>query len=291
MDEYYYHLGWPLPRVLIFSSPAMVLLASAALSTARDYWDRIQVRLTPSFAALWEQLTSQLEEQVDRDTLRRAGLSSAVELSLKGAIQQLTHQVGADTRKTIQSQLAPDLDMQLAEFLCGNRQMLWGQSWARPVDGAPYCLHEHLLRQIQQQDNYLKANFANSFAVDPWSAWETLFTFCPVLGVDYSPRQAVLLDLCLRTVRVLHYWIPCDSIVLCAERPGPPSVDDRGRLHGPGLVCAYHDGWGVAAWQGIPLPMKYHDPSPYAVLAEPNAEMRRMLIERYDAIGLGKHAK
>jgi hypothetical protein len=261
----------------------MVLLAGGALATGRDRWDRIQARLTPSFAALWEQLAPQLEEQVDRDTLQRARLSSAVEISLKGAIHQLRQQVGADTSKAIQRQLPAGLYAQLADFRRADRQVLWGQSWTRPVDGSAYYLYEHLVGQIQQQGNYLIGGFASSFAINPWSTWETLSTFCMVLGVDYSPRQAVLLDLCLRTVRALHFWMPCDGIVLCAERPGPPTVDERRRLHGPGLVCAYRDGWGVAAWQGIPLPVKYHDPGPYAILAEPNAEMRRMLIERYDA--------
>jgi hypothetical protein len=261
----------------------MVLLARAALATARDRWDQIKARLTPSFAALWEQLASQLDGQIDRDTLQRARLSSAVEVSLKGAIHQLRQQVGSDTSKAIQRQMAVGLYTQLADFSRANRPMLWGQSWVRPVDGAPYYLHEHLLGQIQHQGNYLMGGFTNSFAIDPWSTWETLYTFCIVLEVDYSPRQAVLLDLCLRTVRALHFWMPCDGIVLCAERPGPPSLDERGRLHGPGLVCAYNDGWGVAAWEGIPLPVKYQDPRTYAILSEPNAEMRRMLIERYDA--------
>jgi hypothetical protein len=222
----------------------MALLASAALATGHDRWDRIQARLTPSFAAVWEQLASQLEEQVDRGTLQRARLSSAVEVSLKDAIHQLRQEVGADTRKAIQRQLAAGLYAQLADFRHADRQVLWGQSWTRPVDGSAYYLYEHLVGQIRQQGNYLIGGFTNFFAINPWSTWETLSTFCMVLGVDYSPRQAVLLDLCLRTVRALHFWMPCDRIVLCAERPGPPTVDERRRLHGPGLLCAYRDGWG-----------------------------------------------
>jgi hypothetical protein len=284
LAEAYYHIGRPAPRVLYFSSPAMCLLAGAALTARRSDWDRIQSHLTPQFTSLWEQLPVQLESQVDRDTLQAGRLRSSVDVGLKGAISQVTREVSGAITKTIRAQIGAGLYGQLAGFLPGAcQQTLWGLAWNRPPDGAPYCLHEHLKRQIQDQDNYLKGGLTNSFALNPWSTWETLYVFCGSLGVRYSARQSVLLDLCFRNARSLHFWSPHDGIVLCAERPGPPSVDEHGRLHGAGLACAYSDGWGVAAWQGIPLPAKYHNPNTYAILAEPNAELRRMLMERYDA--------
>jgi hypothetical protein len=105
--------------------------------------------------------------------------------------------------------------------------------------------------------------------------------------VPYSARTAVLLELCLRTTRSLHFWSAHDGVALCAERPSRPSLDDQGRLHAPGLAYAYSDGWGIAAWHGIPLPVKYHHPDARLILSEPNAELRRILMERYDA-GHGK---
>jgi hypothetical protein len=288
MTEYYYHIGRPAPRILYFSSPAMSLLAAAALAAERGFWDRIQRQLTNQFAQLWEQLPAQLESQVDRGTLAEGRLRSSVEVGLKGAISQLRQEVSGETTKTIQMQMAGGLYEQLAGLLSGDRQTLWEQAWNRPADGgALYCLHEHLKKRIQVQGGYLSGGLTNSFALNPWSTWETLYSFCGTLGVRYSARQAVLLDLCLRSMRSLHFWSAHDGTVLCAERPGLPSVDDQGRLHSPGLACAYRDGWGVAAWQGIPLPFKYYDPDPYTILTEPNAELRRLLMERYDA-GHGK---
>jgi hypothetical protein len=283
MAEYYYHISRPSPRVLYFSSPALALLAGEALATRRGLWDRIRRKLTEPFARLWEQLPAQLESQLDRDTLQEARLRSSVEVGLKGAIGRLRREASDETTKAIKLAMGADLYAPLADFLRGNRQMVWGQAWSRPADGAPYGLHEHLVEQIRQQGDYLKSTFSNSFAMDPWSTWETLHTFCGWLGVQYSARQAVLLELCLRSARSLHFWSAHDGVVLCAGRPGPPLVDGQGRLHGPGLACAYRDGWGIGAWRGVSLPVKYYDPDPYLILTEPNAELRRMLMERYDA--------
>jgi hypothetical protein len=268
--EYYYHLGRPAPRILFFSSPAMCLLAGAALSAEGGFWDRIQAKLTTTFAQLWEQLPAQLENQLDRNTLQEARLRKSVETGLKGAINQLRQEVFSGTKNVIHR----EIDLAVLSS-CSD--------WRRPTHGSPYALHECLVSQIHVQGDFLVGSLKNSFALDPWSTWEVTHTFCSVLGACYSRRQVVLLDLCLRTVRNLHFWSPYDGIVLCAERPGPVSVDDTGRLHSAGLACAYRDGWGVAAWHGIPLPAKYHQPTSHMILSEPNVELRRMLIERYDA--------
>jgi hypothetical protein len=268
--EIYYHIGRSAPRILFFSSPAMCLLAGAALATERVFWDRIQTKLTTTFAQLWGQLPAQLENQLDRLTLQEGKLRKAVETGLKGAINQLRQEVFSETQMVIRRQI--------------DVAVLPGRSdWCRPTHGSSYYLHESLVSQILVQGNFLVGGLNNSFAVNPWAEWEALHVFCGVLRACYSPRQVVLLDLCLRSARNLHFWSPYDSIVLCAERPGPVSVDDRGRLHSPGLACAYRDGWGVAAWHGIPLPVKYHQPNSRMILSEPNVELRRMLIERYDA--------
>ena len=50
------------------------------------------------------------------------------------------------------------------------------------------------------------------------------------------------------------------------------------------MACEYPDGWGVSAWHGFPIEPKYRDADARAVLAEPNVEMRRVLIQRYDGI-------
>jgi hypothetical protein len=260
----------------------MSLLANAALSNKRSLWHRIENRLTDQFAHLWEQLPDQLESQIARDVLDGACFRSAMEVGLKGAITRLRQQTVREISEAIKSRVGRELFLQLDRFSRREVGTLWGQTWSCG-DIAAYCLQDHLCREIDRQRSFLSAGLANSIAIDPWSTWEILYTFCATLGVHYSAEQRALLDLALRGVRSLHFWSPHDGIVLAAERPGSASVDEEGRLHGAHVAAGYSDGWGVACWHGLPLPLKYYDADPYRILAEPNATLRRILMERYDA--------
>jgi hypothetical protein len=283
--EYYFRIGRSTPRVLFFSSPAMCLLATAVLATKSTFWHRIQRKLTDQFACLWEQLLAQLESQVERTTIQEAGLRFSLESGLKSLITALRRQITTGADVAIQSQIAPVLYHQLNEFLSRNQtHSVWGEPWDHPIDGAAYYLHNRLLQQIEEQDNFLKGALSNSLSLDPWSVWETFYVFCgEVLGVRYSPDQSALLDLAFRSSRLLHFWSPYEGVAFCSEWSRAASVDEQGRLHGADLAVAYSDGWGAAAWHGIPLSVKYQSPDACTVLVEPNAELRRLLMERYDA--------
>jgi len=85
----------------------------------------------------------------------------------------------------------------------------------------------------------------------------------------------------------MHWWFPYEGIVLCSERHTRCAVDDEGRLHSPdSMACEYSDGWGVYSWHGIRIPAEYYTPDVPArkILEEPNAEVRRALMERYDEL-------
>lgn len=62
--------------------------------------------------------------------------------------------------------------------------------------------------------------------------------------------------------------------------------DEQGRLHsGEGQAVGYSDGWGVWAWHGVRVPAKVIEApetlGAAAIQAEPNVEIRRVMIERY----------
>jgi hypothetical protein len=205
-----------------------------------------------------------------------------MEVGLKRAFTRLRQQGANEISRAIKSQLGAELFLQLDRFLSGKTEMLWGQTW-RPANIGAYCLQDHLSKQVERQGDFLSGGLANSIAVNPWSTWEALYSFCSTLGIHYSAEQTELLALALRSVRSLHFWAPHDGVVLVAERPSYVLLDEQGRLHGVRLAVGYGDGLGVACWHGLPLPLKYHDADPYTILAEDNATLRRVLMERYDA--------
>lgn len=78
-----------------------------------------------------------------------------------------------------------------------------------------------------------------------------------------------------------------DIVVFCA----PPTAihrDERGRLHHESaMACAFADGWGLYMWHGVRVPQQLieHPTSitTQQIVDEQNAEVRRIMIDRYGA--------
>lgn len=75
---------------------------------------------------------------------------------------------------------------------------------------------------------------------------------------------------------------------MACERPERQSTDAQGRLHhetGPALLC--RDGWPLYSWHGVSVPAQVIERpdriSTSAIDSETNAEVRRVMIERYGA--------
>lgn len=79
------------------------------------------------------------------------------------------------------------------------------------------------------------------------------------------------------------WWWPFENICVITERPNALHRDGQGRLHcedGPAL--SYPDGFGVWSWHGVRVPRDLIEGNwdTYAILREPNAEIRRCAIEK-----------
>jgi len=106
--------------------------------------------------------------------------------------------------------------------------------------------------------------------------------FGSVLGVDAVRHLRGSMDLARAAG---WWWWPHRGAVLLGERPDHVLLDDQGRLHGPrGPALAYPDGWTVWAWHGVRVPRGVienpESVSAREVLAEPDVEVRRIMIER-----------
>jgi len=80
------------------------------------------------------------------------------------------------------------------------------------------------------------------------------------------------------------WWPQRGAVVLC-ERPDQVHLDEQGRLHaGRGPALTYPDGWSLWAWHGVRVPrIAIESPESLTapeVLAEPDVEVRRVMIER-----------
>jgi len=82
------------------------------------------------------------------------------------------------------------------------------------------------------------------------------------------------------------WWLPYQHVCYVTERPKYFRFDDENRLHcEEGMAITYRDGWGIYAWHGIAVPeyvvMRFDEITPKKILKEDNAEVARVMLERY----------
>jgi hypothetical protein len=117
--------------------------------------------------------------------------------------------------------------------------------------------------------------------------WLSFYEFGTKIGARYSPEIAVRFD-AYRTYALTSGWaFPYRMIAFVSDRPAELHFDEARRLHGEhGMAARYRDGWGVYSWHGYRIPddrawiitdkVKI---TAEAIMAEPNAELRRVMCE------------
>ncbi len=108
---------------------------------------------------------------------------------------------------------------------------------------------------------------------------------CDIAGVKLTADQDAQLDRWLKLVSGPTWFFVFDDFVVCSERYGSMSTDERGRLHnseGPALQC--RDGYEIYSWHGVRVDRRViMDPESFTreqIDAEHNSEVHRCLGER-----------
>jgi hypothetical protein len=115
-----------------------------------------------------------------------------------------------------------------------------------------------------------------------WAAWTSFFRHVVHLGIDYSKWKHWENAAIHGGPRIMHA-----EFCMISDRPRILTVDNRNRPHNAsGPFCRWSDGSELYSWHGIRVPARYYlqDFTAAEILQEPNAEVRRALIERYDEL-------
>ena len=121
------------------------------------------------------------------------------------------------------------------------------------------------------------------------ASWLSYYDFFRRNGTKGTER----LDSMITLAQSCGWWWPYENLCILTERPLEMHRDNRGRLHNEhGMALQYGDGWGLYAWHGIVVPENVIRLTEAITLetieAEPNIEVRRVLIERF---GLDNYLK
>jgi hypothetical protein len=114
------------------------------------------------------------------------------------------------------------------------------------------------------------------------SSWVGYYSFLQSIGVSSTePLEGIK-----RLTESCGWWWPYENMAFMTARPVELHRDNRGRLHNEtGMAIRYADGWGLYSWHGIIVPeyvILLPEPITFEMInAEPNAEVRRVLIERF----------
>ena len=211
---------------------------------------------------LWGQLRDQLGEQLRDQLGGQLGdqLWDQLRDQLWGQLwDQLRGQLGGQLREQLRGQLRGQVGDQLWEQLW---EQVGGQLWSQLWGQLSCCWYG-------QHDI-------------PWIAW---YEFARQVGVQLPDR----LDTGLGGLRMLAgggWWWPYEGFVILTDRPSVVTRDERGRLHcSDGPAVAYRDGYGLWAVHGVRVPQEVIEvPETLTagrILDEPNAEVRRVMIERH----------
>lgn len=146
----------------------------------------------------------------------------------------------------------------------------------------------HIRREIGYQSGYSSSKMT-------WDSIEGQHKANSLALYDFlyaiSPKAVKPLRGIMEVARSAGWWWPFENAAVISERPVELHLDPNGRLHNTeGMALRYPDGFGVYAINGVRIHewifMRPETITIQDITNEPNAEMRRVMCERY---GYGRY--
>ena len=173
---------------------------------------------------------------------------------------QLWDQLGDQLRDQLRGQLGGQLGGQLRGQLRDQLgDQLWGQLWGQL-----------------------------SYEMSSW--WEayglTWYRGAVLGGAKLEESLAAKLTATEDAAKTHGWWWPMHGAVVLTDRPSRLFRDDQDRLHaGDGPAIGYRDGYGLWAWHGVRVTQQIIESpetlKPAEILQERDAEIRRVMVERF----------
>ena len=203
-----------------------------------------------------------------RDSVR-ASVDASVRDSVRASVgASVDASVGASVRDSVRDSVDASVGASVGadpKVLAAYRETLLGTWW-----------------------RFLGGQFWAGYGWGWWASPSMLSYLRDVCGLDLGDRQP-LADAVIALAESSCWVWPHRGFVMLCERPRVVARDDRGRLHREdGPAAEWGDGWGVYAWHGVRVPTDIilHPERITAerITAEQNAEVRRVLLERFAAL-------
>jgi len=191
-------------------------------------------------------------------------VGSQVESQVRSqALSQVWSQVESQVRSQVRSQVESQVGSQVGS-------QVWSQ------------VRSQVRSQVWSQ---VESGISNDRGGAFWASWGACVSFIrDVLGWEDPTLERFAIDEALIESCGWVWWH--ENVLAISDRPEFINRDAAGRLHceaGPSI--SYRDGWSLWHWHGVAVPQWIiEEPgriAPDKIDAESNAEVRRVLIERF----------
>ena len=222
-----------------------------------------------------------------------ATLGGALAWALLREIKQHTEsQVRSQVRSQVWSQVWSQVQSQV-ESQVGSQvwSQVGSQVWSQVRSQVESQVQSQVWSQVRSQVwSQVGSAAYNHFGGSFWASWSAYITFMrDVLGWRGSTLASFTIDEDLIRSCGWVWWH--EDVLAISDRPCELHRDERGRLHNDkGPSIAYRDGWALWHWHGITVPdsviLRPEKITTAGIEKEQNAEVRRVMIERY---GYGRY--
>jgi hypothetical protein len=192
---------------------------------------------------------------------------------------QVESQVGSQVLSQVESQVLSQVWAQVeSQVLSQVESQVWSQVWSQVESQVGSQVRAQVRAQVGAASH-------NSYHGAFWASWGAYVSFLrDVAGWDNPILKRFAIDEDLIRSCGWVWWH--ENVLAISDRPHVINRDSEGRLHcesGPSI--AYRDGWSLWHVHGVPVPQYVIErPAEISVAhidGEQNAEVRRIMIERY----------
>jgi len=200
------------------------------------------------------------------------------------AIKLLTH-ISVFNQTGILQDLAPETIYDFLHMKVNDASFTQSQGQVTYTIGQLNALEEEFKRTKTDNLQYFR-NYGGQLE----AGWVAFYKYCQELGVEYDETSAEGLELWAEQAKSCGIWFAFDQICVISERPSfiqvePVRNSSTYQLHNStGPALEYADGFKLYYFHGVKVTQQIIERpltlTAEQVLNEPNAEVRRVMIEK-----------
>lgn len=239
----------------------------------------------------WQTARKMIRQKADKKVIDRSGV--LIEKQVKEEFienlgvyvwQQLRKLCGEPVNKTLREKAEDQVKANIDGKLSASAADRIYHELVKPVHQQVWSYVAEPLRQsVPSMQGILggRQKWQGAYGIHD-SSWIAYYDFVRELGIEGTEP----LDGILKVSTSCGWWWAFKNLCILSERPVELHRDNRSRLHNEDSACMrFSDNWSIFAWHGVLVPgyvILLPEPLTFSLIeAEPNAEVRRVLIERF----------